>query len=779
MRSVECVDCAASCHQAFMMRRAIVIGVILALNTSGSELWAAGPLPGSGQFVAGAGSISTAAGHVDITQSSARGVIDWKSFSIGAGNSVDVNNGTGATLSRVTGAQAATIDGKLNATGSFYLIDPHGVVIGSKGVVTTGGRFVASTLDTSNAAFMAGGALTLAGNSNASVINLGKISSTGGDVFLVSVAHTGNAGSIDAPKGSAELATGAQVLLKDSSSTMQVFVQPGASGSVVNQGAIRAAQIQLAAADGNVYAYAGNHAVLRATGTATRDGHVWLVAPHGDIQQHERILATNRDGSGGTVDTDGATMQLDDSIVRAGQWNIGIGTLNAGPHNAQAIAQSLSDGTSVTVNATGDINMVSTLRWNGNASLTLNAARDVTLGPVTTISNAGGGNLLLRADAGALDNAGSVSNRGTIDWSKSTGIVSALYDMNGTYTPGTIRSRSGWSAASFSGLKTQVTAYRLVDSLADLQAISQNLGGNYALGRDLTNPANTTLTPIGKGSASGFTGQFDGFGHTLDGFAWLDADYGASESPVGLFSTIGAAGVVRNLDVTNASLTGTFLAGGIVAGKSAGLIANVDVSGSISDDIIAGPPMGGIVGDNTGTVSRGMANLAIFSQGPQGGIAGTNEGTIVQSAANGEFSEGSHAHAGGIASVNDGLITQSYATGTAGAVENGGIAATNGGTISQSFATVAFTPPLGPTGSGGIAGYNAGTIASDVFWDAQTSGTSVGAYTGTPMPSANGLTTAQMGMASSFPASWNFAPGGTWTFVSGVQHPVLQWQVAK
>jgi hypothetical protein len=66
-----------------------------------------------------------------------------------------------------------------------------------------------------------------------------------------------------------------------------------------------------------------------------------------------------------------------------------------------------------------------------------------------------------------------------------------------------------------------------------------------------------------------------------------------------------------------------------------------------------------------------------------------------------------------------------------------------------------------------------------VYWDREVSGQSVGAATGTPIPAANGLTTAQMGMASSFAPTWNFAPGGTWTFIEGVSHPVLQWQVTK
>ncbi|MGN6651843.1 MAG: filamentous hemagglutinin, partial [Trinickia sp.] len=69
---------------------------------------AAGPLPQGGQFVAGTGSIGGNGTSLTINQTSNRGVIDWNSFSIGKGNHVDINNGTGATLNRVTGATASS-----------------------------------------------------------------------------------------------------------------------------------------------------------------------------------------------------------------------------------------------------------------------------------------------------------------------------------------------------------------------------------------------------------------------------------------------------------------------------------------------------------------------------------------------------------------------------------------------------------------------------------------------------------------------------------------------
>jgi hypothetical protein len=62
------------------------------------------------------------------------------------------------------------------------VINPQGIMVGPSGVISTGGRFVASTLDICNCAFMKGDSLRFSGDSKAGVVNLGKISSSGGDV---------------------------------------------------------------------------------------------------------------------------------------------------------------------------------------------------------------------------------------------------------------------------------------------------------------------------------------------------------------------------------------------------------------------------------------------------------------------------------------------------------------------------------------------------------------------------------------------------------------------
>ena len=120
-------------------------------------------LPSGGAFTAGSGSIAQSGSTLTVTQGSARGIVSWRDFSIGAGGTVRFDNGSGATLNRVTGGSLSEILGTLNATGTLYLINPQGVVIGSTGTVVTGGSFVASTRDVADAHFLAGGSLLFKG----------------------------------------------------------------------------------------------------------------------------------------------------------------------------------------------------------------------------------------------------------------------------------------------------------------------------------------------------------------------------------------------------------------------------------------------------------------------------------------------------------------------------------------------------------------------------------------------------------------------------------------
>lgn len=259
--------------------------------------------PQGGSVVSGAAVIATPnAQTLNVTQSTANAIIDWRSFSIGTGESANFTTPTGgATLNRVTGTDPSAIYGTLTSTGRLILLNQNGIVVGPSGVIDTAG-LILSTHSVKDAEFLAGGDMTFSGTSGASVINNGAIRSTGGgDVFLIA-RYVENNGKISAPGGAVGLAGGSEILLRASDvGDGRIAVRAG-PGAVKNAGAIAAVTAELRAAGGNHYALAVNNTgVVRATGVATRGGRVFLTANSGKISSSGTVSARNANGSGGKV----------------------------------------------------------------------------------------------------------------------------------------------------------------------------------------------------------------------------------------------------------------------------------------------------------------------------------------------------------------------------------------------------------------------------------------------------------------------------------------------
>jgi len=68
---------------------------------TGGVAWAGPALPTGGKVAAGQASLSQAGSTLTVSQSTSKSIIDWSSFSIGQGQTVQFNNGSGATLNRV------------------------------------------------------------------------------------------------------------------------------------------------------------------------------------------------------------------------------------------------------------------------------------------------------------------------------------------------------------------------------------------------------------------------------------------------------------------------------------------------------------------------------------------------------------------------------------------------------------------------------------------------------------------------------------------------------
>jgi filamentous hemagglutinin family protein len=291
--------------------------------------------PTGGVIIAGSGTIGSATGNaLNINLSSSHSIIDWNSFSIAAGESTSYHftgsaGAHSAVLNEVTGGSPSQLSGLLQSFvgasgatrgGSVYLVNPNGIFIGSSGQVKAG-SFVASTLPlVDDSAFMSGGKLTLSGASMAGIQNEGSIL-VDHNVFLI--AHNvENSGTISGH--TAGLAAANEVTLAEAGNKLSVIAGSGSGTSIgVNNtasGQINAVVAQLEAANGNIYALAINNAgLVRATGVAHENGHVYLRANGGAIENSGTISADNASASGGTVAIDaGRNGTTSSSVINSG-----------------------------------------------------------------------------------------------------------------------------------------------------------------------------------------------------------------------------------------------------------------------------------------------------------------------------------------------------------------------------------------------------------------------------------------------------------------------------
>jgi filamentous hemagglutinin family protein len=261
-------------------------------------------LPSNVNVTHGELNLSQSLNQLNIDQLTPQAIANWQSFSIGGDQIVNINqlSAQSVLLNRVMGANPSELLGQLNANGRVFLVNPNGVLVGSGASINTA-EFMASALDISDSDFLNGGDMLFAGESEASVLNLGSITAANGDVFLI--AHkVANEGTISAAEGVAVLAAGNAVLLSPEGD-QRVFIKTelsAAGASVENSGIIEAAQAELKAAGGNIYELAINQSgIVKATGFETKNGRILMTAEGATGGLSGSLTATNSDGSGGEV----------------------------------------------------------------------------------------------------------------------------------------------------------------------------------------------------------------------------------------------------------------------------------------------------------------------------------------------------------------------------------------------------------------------------------------------------------------------------------------------
>ncbi|MBI3515451.1 MAG: filamentous hemagglutinin N-terminal domain-containing protein [Proteobacteria bacterium] len=286
-------------------------------------LSSAGANPQGGTVRGGSATIGApVGGRLDINQTSDRAIIDWRGFSIGAGEITRFNqpSATAATLNRVVGEDPSHILGQLSANGRVLLINPNGVLFGTGSRVDVAG-LVATTANIANDDFMARRlAFTMPGRPGAAVVNRGTITVAAGGVVALVAPGVANEGVINARLGRVSLVSANRFTVDFHGDQLIQF----ALDDKVMQRAIAADGTSLAAAvsnsgriaaDGGVVQMSANAArgvldrtidmsgVIEARAVRQVGGRIVLDGGDGTVQVSGRLDATGRGAgqTGGTI----------------------------------------------------------------------------------------------------------------------------------------------------------------------------------------------------------------------------------------------------------------------------------------------------------------------------------------------------------------------------------------------------------------------------------------------------------------------------------------------
>lgn len=337
-------------------------------------------LPTGGQVVAGQASISSNGARLDVLQSSQRAALDWQTFNIGAQAQVHFEQpAAGVALNRVLDTQASQIYGRLTATGQVFLLNPNGVLFAPGSQVDVGG-LVASTLQLSNADFMAGN-YRFEGSSSSAIINQGNIRAAQGGTVALIAARIENTGGIEANQGNVLLGAGSRVTL-DLGGPVKLQVEQGALDALIaNGGAIRAAGglVYLTAqAAGALASTAINHSgLIEAQTLATGErGEVLLSAtgPGSRVEVSGRIDTQAATGVGGQVDITAPQIWVQGSAqidtrgsAGGGQVRVGGGWLGQDTDIANALEVQVDAGARTDSSATAQGNAGTVVFWSDDA----------------------------------------------------------------------------------------------------------------------------------------------------------------------------------------------------------------------------------------------------------------------------------------------------------------------------------------------------------------------------------------------------------------------------
>jgi len=327
------------------------------LLTSYHPAWAN---PAGGTVASGSAAITANGATTTINQTSQKAIINWKSFSIAKGETVNFlqPSASSAALNRVVGSDTSTIYGTLTANGKVFLINPNGILFAPGSQVSAGG-LVASTLNIADSDFLKG-KYTFSGTGSGSVVNHGTITANSEAVLLgPKVANEG----VIAAKVTG-LAAGKQVSLDFSGDQLlNLTVDTGAAntGQIISDGGL----VIMTAGTKNalLHTVVNNSGVIRAQSVHNENGVIRLEG--GSVINSGTLNASGKASgeTGGTVKLLGDTVTVKTSSTIDVSGDAGGGTALIG--GAYQGASSEYAATNTTVETGAAINADAITTGNG------------------------------------------------------------------------------------------------------------------------------------------------------------------------------------------------------------------------------------------------------------------------------------------------------------------------------------------------------------------------------------------------------------------------------
>ncbi|RCS58651.1 filamentous hemagglutinin N-terminal domain-containing protein [Parvibium lacunae] len=323
--------------------------------------------PSGAQVVHGNVGFSQNGTTLNIHSQSPLSIINWQNFNIGAGERVNIYQGSAGDLSvnRVVGASRSMIDGALWSNGRVLLINPNGLTISQGGSIDVA-SFTASTLNQSDADILAGRGRFTGSSQAADVLVLGQIRARNGDIYLLGRTIE-NRGALQAPQGKAILAAGEQIEITGSGLNNIIFKLQNRENQVRNLGSIEAGAAGLFAGS---LQHSGQ---IRATGISQdANGQVVLHAgPAGSVTVTGEVLARNSQQQGGVIHVLGQDITLADQATLDASGALGGGTILVGgdwqgqnTQIQQAERVNIGAQTRLLANATGTGNGGKVVVWS-------------------------------------------------------------------------------------------------------------------------------------------------------------------------------------------------------------------------------------------------------------------------------------------------------------------------------------------------------------------------------------------------------------------------------